>query len=590
LELRPAIFVLGPSARELGNRIASHLEGTVIETDDLRSRLQRAFREGRPIIGLCAAGILIRLLAPLLTDKSAEPPVVALAEDGSVAVPLLGGHRGANDLARRIADFTQGSAAITTASDLRFGASLDHPQGYVLSNPEHLKSFLAKLVAGEKIRLKGVAPWASALPQAAEARLSLVATEYATPGNECTLVYHPHTLALGVGCERNAPPHELLSNVIETLKARGLARPAIACIASIDLKADEPAVLELAQHLGVPLRFFSSLELNEETPRLRNPSETVLREVGCPGVAEAAALRAAGGDAELIVEKSTRGRTTCAVARASHPIDARSIGRPRGSLSVVGVGPGSAGWRSPAAEAALGKATDWVGYGLYLDLIADLHSGQCQHRFGLGDEELRALHALKLAGEGRDVALVCSGDAGIYAMAALVFELLDPCSGAALADASRRIAVEVIPGISAFQAAAARAGAVIGHDFCAISLSDLLTPWQVIEQRLQAAAEGDFVVALYNPRSMKRTDHLERAMAVLKPHRPPGTPVIVASNLGRAQEKLRISELGRFDPSDVDMLTIVIVGSVSSRVFTRGEGSMIAYTPRGYSAKRTLNS
>jgi cobalt-precorrin 5A hydrolase/precorrin-3B C17-methyltransferase len=589
LELRPAIFVLGPSTRELGNRIASHLGGTVIETDDLRSRLQGAFREGRPIIGLCASGILIRLLAPLLADKSAEPPVIALAEDGSVAVPLLGGHRGANDLARRVADFTRGTAAITTASDLRFGVSLDDPEGYVLSNPEHLKSFLAKLIAGEKIRLKGVAPWASALPQATDARLSLVATEYAAPGNECTLVYHPQTLALGVGCERNAPPHELLGTVTEALKAQGLARQAIACIASIDLKADEPAVLELAKHLGVPLRFFSSLELNEETPRLRNPSETVLREVGCPGVAEAAALRAAGSDSELIVEKTTRGRTTCAIARTCRPIEAGSVGRPRGSLSVVGVGPGSTSWRSPAAEAALGRATDWVGYGLYLDLIADLHSRQCEHRFGLGEEELRASHALKLAGEGRDVALVCSGDAGIYAMAALVFELLDPCSGAALADASRRIAVEVIPGISAFQAAAARAGAVIGHDFCAISLSDLLTPWDIIEQRLQAAAQGDFVVALYNPRSMKRTDHLERAMAVLKRYRPSQTPVVVASNLGRSEEKLRVSELGRFDPSDVDMLTIVMVGSASSRIFIRGDGSKIAYTPRGYSAKRISN-
>ncbi len=152
---------------------------------------------------------------------------------------------------------------------------------------------------------------------------------------------------------------------------------------------------------------------------------------------------------------------------------------------------------------------------------------------------------MNLAGEGRDVALVCSGDAGIYAMAALVFELLDLKSGAALTDAARRIAVDVVPGISAFQAAAARTGAVLGHDFCAISLSDLLTPWETIERRLHAAAEGDFVVAFYNPRSQNRTDHLDRAIAILRAHRPSDTPVIAASRLGRPGERLQVVDLGR---------------------------------------------
>ncbi|HYM99285.1 MAG TPA: precorrin-3B C(17)-methyltransferase [Aestuariivirgaceae bacterium] len=585
MALTPAIFVLGPSARDLGARLASHLGGTLIEPKDLRGELHRAFRQGSPIIGLCASAILIRLLAPLLVDKLTEPPVIAVAEDGSVAVPLLGGHHGANDLARRIVAFTGGSAAITTASDLRFGISLDKPEGYVLANPEHLKIFLAKLLAGGKISVKGEAAWVSALPRAAEAELSLFITEYAMPGHEYGLVYHPQTLALGIGCERGTPPDELLRSVTETLAAQGLAPGAIACIASLDLKADEPAVNELARHFGVPARFFSSPELNEETPRLKNPSETVLREVGCPGVAEAAALRAAGKDGELIVEKTTRGRTTCAIARAPRPIDPNSIGHGRGSLSIVGIGPGSVEWRSPAAQVTLCRATDWVGYDLYLDLIGDLRRQQREHRFSLGDEKARALHALNLAGGGRDVALVCSGDAGIYAMAALVFELLDPSSHASVADAARRIAIEVIPGISAFQAAAARAGALIGHDFCAISLSDLLTPWQIIEKRVRAAAEGDFVVAFYNPRSLKRADQLERAMAILKPYRHPGTPVIVASNLGRPGEKSRIARFGELDASDIDMLTIVLVGSASSRSFSRGDGSTVAYTPRGYAAK-----
>ena len=187
-------------------------------------------------------------------------------------------------------------------------------------------------------------------------------------------------------------------------------------------------------------------------------------------------------------------------------------------------------------------------------------------------------HAIALAKQGRQVALLCSGDPAIYAMASLVFEILEK--------EPARIAVEVIPGISAFQAASAKSGALIGHDFCCISLSDLLTPWPVIEKRIRAAAEGDFVVAFYNPRSVKRRDQLARAIALLKPHRRDDTPVIVACNLGRTGEKVSIVPLARFDPSVVDMLTIVMVGSSQSRSFARGNGKTYAYTPRGYAAKR----
>ena len=196
------------------------------------------------------------------------------------------------------------------------------------------------------------------------------------------------------------------------------------------------------------------------------------------------------------------------------------------------------------------------------------------------------IHALECAAEGKDVALICSGDAGIYAMAALVFEVLDPASGAKLSPAARRVAVNVIPGISAFQAAAARAGAMIGHDFCAISLSDLLTPWDTIEKRLKAAAEGDFVIAFYNPRSVKRDTHLAKAKAILARHRPADTPVIIASNLGRPDEKIRVVRFAEFDPEDVDMLTLVLIGSSQSRSLTRGNGKTSAYTPRGYAKKR----
>ena len=192
-------------------------------------------------------------------------------------------------------------------------------------------------------------------------------------------------------------------------------------------------------------------------------------------------------------------------------------------------------------------------------------------------------HAIRLAAEGRTVALLCSGDAAIYAMASPVFELLSR-EEEHWDDFARRIRVEVIPGITALQAASARAGALIGHDFCAISLSDLLTPWEVIERRLKAAAEGGFVTALYNPKSRRRTRQLEAALAIFRAHRPPETPVIIASSVGRKEEKVSVTTLAAADTGMVDMLSIVLIGAPNSR-FVTANGRRMAFTPRGYETK-----
>jgi cobalt-precorrin 5A hydrolase/precorrin-3B C17-methyltransferase len=269
------------------------------------------------------------------------------------------------------------------------------------------------------------------------------------------------------------------------------------------------------------------------------------------------------------------------VAQAPAPIDAAAVGRARGSLAVVGLGPGDPNWRAPEAETAVRRASDLVGYRLYLDLLGPLAAGKARHDYALGEEEARVRAALDLAAAGRDVALVCSGDPGIYAMAALVFELIERGDDPARA----RPAVTVVPGISALQAAAARAGAPLGHDFCAISLSDLLTPWAVIERRLRAAAEGDFVVALYNPVSRRRRDQLSAAARILGARRPADTPVVLARNLGRDGETLEVIRLDELTPARVDMLTLVLVGSSETRRVPRGDGGLWVYTPRGYEAK-----
>ena len=583
----PVLFILGSSALPLALTLKAALgseihgprcvHGPDHAYEKAAAALQSLFRDGRPIIALCAAGVVIRALAPVLEDKRQEPPVLALAEDGSSIVPLLGGHHGANELARRIAQITGGHAAITTASDLRFGAAFDDPPaGWALANPEHMKDFAARLLAGGTVKLEGNLPWLD-LPQSVEAALTITATHESIGGSPSHLVYHPKVLTLGVGGERGIEAQELIALVEDTLTRHGLAKTSLAAIASIDLKEDEAAIQALARHLGLPLRVFTAQELNEQAPRLKTPSAVVMKEVGCPGVAEGAALALAGPHSDLIIAKTKSRRATCAVALASSPLVALG-GRGRGMVSLVGLGPGDVSSRSPAATEALRRATDWVGYSLYLDLARDLKATQTEHRFPLGAEEDRVRHAIALAREGRRVALICSGDPGIYAMAALVYELLDLTP--------ERIAVEVLPGISAFQAAAARAGAMIGHDFCCISLSDLLTPWEAIENRLHAAAQGDFVTAFYNPRSLKRRDQLDRAIAILKPHRPDDTPVIIASNLGRPEESVSIVPLKDFDTQVVDMLTLVMVGSSQSKSMLRGDGRTYAYTPRGYAKKR----
>ena len=275
-------------------------------------------------------------------------------------------------------------------------------------------------------------------------------------------------------------------------------------------------------------------------------------------------------------------RQTVAIARAQEIVDMSEVGRSQGRLFVVGIGPGQEAWRSPEVTRMVQEASDLVGYSLYLDIIDPISQGKTRHDFDLGKEEDRVRHSMELAGEGKDVALVCSGDAGIYAMATLVFELL---ADGGLSDAASRIAIEVSPGISALQAAAARAGAPLGHDFCTISLSDLLTPWDAIKMRVKAAAEGDFVIAFYNPVSKRRRTQLEYAKGVLLDHRPENTPVILATNLGREGEQVRIVPLAELDINDVDMLTVVIVGSSETTTVDTGDGKTWVYTPRGYSAK-----
>jgi len=554
--------------------------------DDLKSHVRALFVERRPLVAVMASGAIIRLLAPLVGDKSTEVPVLSIAEDGRAVVPLLGGHRGGNRMADDIALAVGGVSAITTAGDVKFGVALDDPPpGYVLANPHDAKAFMAELVAGSCVKVIGDAPWLinSALPFAADASLSIVVTTEPCKGDARTLVYHPQVHMLGIGCERGALKSEVEDLIQDVLIKNNIANQSVAGVFSLNVKSDEAAVHDVGRWLGVSVHFFTAPELEAETPRLATPSQTVFAEVGCHGVAEGAALAASGPAGYLVVPKCKSVRATCAVARQPLHLAGDPLrGRPRGTLYVVGIGPGQDAWRSPEVTRMVEEASDLVGYSLYLNLLGPLAAGKVRHDFDLGREEDRVRHAMELAGEGRSVALVCSGDAGIYAMATLVYELI---ARDGVTDAAKRIAVINSPGISALQAAAARAGAPLGHDFCTISLSDLLTPWDDIQRRVRAAGEGDFVIAFYNPVSRKRRTQLAWARDTLLAYRGGDTPVVLATNLGRDGEHVRIVPLADLQVDDVDMLTVVIVGSSDSRVVKTGDGREWIYTPRGYSGK-----
>jgi len=249
-----------------------------------------------------------------------------------------------------------------------------------------------------------------------------------------------------------------------------------------------------------------------------------------------------------------------------------------GRLAVVGLGPGDVRWLTPQADAALAAADALFGYGPYLDR-APIRDGQSRHPSDNRQEAPRARAALETAAAGSNVALVSGGDPGVFAMAATVCEQIE--SGPA---AWRGLDVEIVPGVTAMLAVAARVGAPLGHDFCALSLSDNLKPWSVIERRLDAAAQAGFVIALYNPISQARPWQLTAALKRLRRYLPATTPTVFGRAVGRADETVAVTTLQAADPASADMATLVIVGSAETRLVPRPGHAPLVYTPRSASA------
>ncbi len=585
----------GPTAAAMLQRLRQAGLLTVVrgpEEEASAPWLARHWGSADAVVAVGACGLVTRLIAPLIGDKQSDPAVLVVDPRGRFVVPLLGGHGAGGDrLAEEIAALVGGQAVLTGAGAAQGRLPLDafgQAWGWRRGAGDW-RGLMVEAAAGRRPVLhqeEGTTLW-----QGLEANVS-GGDDSSQDGGAALVIgprsgagcrWHPPSLWLGIGCERDTSLAVLERLVAEGLEQQGLAREAVAGLASIDRKGDEPALLALAAQHGWPLRLYDAATL--AAVAVPHPSEAVAREMGTPSVAEAAALQAAGeagppltglaGTApRLLVEKrigraasGERGAATLAVALAD-----RQWAPQRGSLHLVGSGPGPIDLLSGDARRALAATTVWVGYGLYLDPLEPLRRPDQLRREGrLTEERARCAEALDLARQGLDVALISSGDSGIYGMAGLALELWLQLP---LLD---RPAFTVHPGLSALQLAAARAGAPLMHDFCTISLSDRLTPWEVIERRLMGAASGDFVVALYNPRSLGRPWQLGRAIELLGEGRPASTPVLLARQLGRAEEALSLHTLGTLPQDQVDMLTLVLVGNSSTRV---QDGRMV--TPRGY--------
>jgi cobalt-precorrin 5A hydrolase / precorrin-3B C17-methyltransferase len=542
--MRPAIVILGQGSLATARRIAQVYPGAAIHGllgrvdgadqtySEFGTTLRQLYQQGTPLIALCAAGIVIRTLAPLLLEKGEEPAVLAVAEDGSAVVPLLGGLGGVNGMAREIAAALGVAAAITTSGELRFGTCLlNPPTGYQLADLELGKRFVSDLLAGESVRIEGAAPWLDQanLPQDRQARLAIhVGSAERVPAANELLIY-PQTV-----CVTCKPAAQLAQRVRAALHASGIAVQSLACLLASDTQMAEPSLHEAALELGVPLRF-AEVEQTEDI----------------------------------------------VVSVAEQPLDVSRVGRPRGRLAVIGLGPGAADLMVPAVKAELARCTDVLGYETYVRMAGPFRDDQVQHCTDNREEMQRARHAFELAAQGRSVVVVSSGDPGVFAMAAAVIEALHESSDPAW----HQVDLEILPGVSASLATAAQAGAPLGHDFCVMSLSDNLKPWSIIEQRLDLASQADLALAFYNPISRARPWQLGRALEIVAQHRSAETPVVLGRDIGRPGQTLRVITLGQLTPEQVDMRTMVLIGSSTTCVFPRAGGGEWVYTPRWYGEK-----
>ncbi len=502
--MKIAILAVTEQGEKLGKKISSvlkeHETALFVVDKHLGEFVGRIFKKYDALVFIMALGIVVRVISKHIESKKTDPAVVALDEKGNFAISVLSGHRGANGLAKKIAECIGAAPVITTASS-----------------------------EGDKL-----------------------------------IAWQPESknLYVGVGARKSVSRESVIAAITHAFDRAGLGLGNIRVIATLDSKAKEKGIAEAAEELGVPLLSIEKSRIKEVEENFER-SDYVKRKIGIGCVAEPCAVLASE-NAKLIQNKIKLKGVTVAIAE--------ELGLGTKKISLVGIGPGSKEHMTSKAVDAIRNADVVVGYETYLRLVKDFLAGKEVISSGMTRELERAKAAVEKAQQGKKVALISGGDPGIYAMASVVFEFLK--------EENADLDIEVIPGITAASAAAALLGSPLGHDFAVISLSDLLTPWEVIEKRLSSAAQSDFVVVLYNPKSKGREWQIEKAVEILKKYRKASTPVGIVRSAMREGENVVVTTLNKMLDYKMDMLTTVIVGSSETFVF---EGRMI--TPRGYKSK-----
>ncbi|NJK47653.1 precorrin-3B C(17)-methyltransferase [Candidatus Gracilibacteria bacterium] len=572
----------------------SNLPNVQTYTGSLKKHIASIWSEYRAFVFCMATGAVVRLIASLIEDKSRDPAVIATDQDGYFVNSLCSGHQGGADELTRLIAHQLGATPVLTGASTSLGLPgidiLGLPFGWCKGSGDWT-GVSAAISRGETIQViqeVGSTLWQDNLPEghsfyfgfeefnesiSPQARIWISTTkrQFASDTKLPKVQWHPRVLWVGIGCERGTSRKLIEEAIAQVCTRYHLATDAIAGLATIELKADEVGILDYCRDRNFPLKIFNAEMLCQVN--VPNPSSIVEQEVGTPSVAEAAAIVASQASSLIVPKQIIKldgepGAVTVAIALS----DLEYTGR-TGQLLLVGTGPGNLDQITPAAKVAITGADAIIGYSLYLDLIESLlRPGQIIESLPITQERQRAQRAIELAQWGLTVAVVSSGDCGIYGMAGLVMEELQ-----AKGWDGKVPKVEVFPGITAVIAAASRVGTPLMHDFCTISLSDLLTPWEVIEKRLEAAAVGDFVTALYNPRSQTRTQQIVIAQQIFLKYRHPNTPVAIVQSAYRPDEQITLTTLEEMLEYSIDMLTTVLIGNCSTRTYADW-----IITPRGY--------
>ncbi|MBT9148669.1 MAG: precorrin-3B C(17)-methyltransferase [Dehalococcoidia bacterium] len=565
--------------------------------EPVKEVVARIFSKYKSLVLIMATGIAVRLVASELRGKHEDPAVVVMDEKGKFVVSLLSGHvGGANQLAGKIASLTGAQSVITTASDVSRTIAVDllgREFGWEVEDDANVSKVSAAIINGDEVGVYQDTGernwWQGALPENIREFFSLedlgrstclaalvitdrlLGQEYQALLDR-TMIYRPKSLVVGIGCNRGVPCFRIEEAIAQVLLEHGLSIKSIRNIATIDLKRNELGLLEFARKCELPIEFFTRETLIQvKFPSA--PSTTTLKWVGTPAVCEPAALLSSQSK-HLVVSKTKLNDVTIAVARVSFNSSEK---QESGKLFLVGIGPGDPEQMTFKAREALAWSNVIVGYKTYVKLIEQFLSQKEVIAGGMGGEVERMKRAVSLAEDGKTVAVVCSGDAGIYGMAGLVGEIMQQQRCPA------KFEIEVIPGVPSLCAAASLLGAPIMHDFASISLSDRLTPWRVIALRLRMAAKGDFVIALHNPKSRERRHQLVDARKILLRYRSRSTPVGIVDNAYRQGQKITITDLEHMLDFDIGMSTTIIVGNSTTFTFDRW-----MVTPRGYRAKYRL--